>query len=116
MVNLEVIFFWLGDGNEGVFVVLDDGLGQILIRLIQFRRLIDQVEYAQWVKLKQIDDRLVVLKANVVGKLFKPFLEKLILFFLEDVGHIELLQFLVSEVDEKLLQRVDQKNLKPEYI
>lgn len=59
------------------------------------------------IEFEEIDDRLVVLKADVMRKLLEPFSEKFVLFFLEDIGDVELLKFFVGKVDEELLQRVD---------
>lgn len=59
------------------------------------------------IEFEEIDDRLVVLKADVMRELLEPFSEKFVLFFLEDIGDVELLKFFVGKVDEELLQRVD---------
>ena len=42
-----------------------------------------------------------------MGKFFQPFPQELVLLLLEDIRNVELLQFLIGEVDKELLQGVD---------
>jgi hypothetical protein len=65
----------LGDLHEEVFgVVVGDALGEVLIGFVQLGGLVDEVEEPQRVELKQINDRLVVLKSDVMRELLQTFL------------------------------------------
>ena len=68
------------------------------------------------IEFKEINDRLVVLKADVMRELLESLSEKLVLFFFEDIGDVELLKFFVGKVDEELLQRVDFEDFKAEDV
>jgi hypothetical protein len=97
-------------------MVLRNGLRQVLVRFVELRRLVDEVEQSERVELEQVNHRLVVLKPNVVRKLLEPFLQELILLLLKDVTHVKLLQFLIGEIDKELLKRVHPQYLKSENV
>ena len=103
MTNCKHRSFRLRDFDKGVlWMGSHNALGEILIRSVEFRGLVDQMKQAEGVELEEVDDWFVVLKPNVVRKLFESFPEELVLFLLEYIAYVELLQFLVCEVDEEL--------------
>lgn len=55
-------------------VVFNDTFGEIFIRFVQFRGLVDQMEETKRIELKQIDHGLVILEADVMRKLLQSFL------------------------------------------
>ena len=68
------------------------------------------------VEFEKVNDGFVVLEADIMGEFFESFLKKLVLFLFEDVGHIQLLQFLIGKIDEELFQRVDLQHFKSKNI
>lgn len=74
------------------------------------------MEEAEGIEFEEVDDWFVVLEADVVGELLESFFEELVLFLLEDIGHIQLLQFFIGKVDKKLLEGVDLKHFKAEDV
>jgi hypothetical protein len=103
-----------------LFVDLEDDLGEVLVGRVQVRGLVDEMEEAHWLlgfeELEEIDDGFVVLETDIVGEFFEAFPQKLVLFFFEDIGDVELLQFLIGKIDEKLFQGVDLEHFEAKDI
>ncbi len=84
--------FGFGDFEEEIFgVVFFNGAGEVFVILVEFGGLIDEMEDAERVVFEEIDDGFVVLEADVMGELPESFAHEFVLFFLEDVGDVELL-------------------------
>lgn len=71
---------------------------------------------SKWIVLKKINDWFVILESNIVRKLSQTFSHKFIVFLLENVRYVELLEFFVGEIDEELFEWIDCEYLKSENI
>ena len=94
----------------------DDVVGEVLIRGVEGGRFVDKVKKTKGVEFEKVNDGFIVLEADIMGEFFESFLQKLVLFLFEDVGHIQLLQFLIGKIDEELFQRVDLQDFKSKNI
>lgn len=70
------------------------------------------MEESEGVQFEEVNNWLIILKSNIMRELLQSLPQELILLFFEDVGDVELLQFLIREVYEELLQRVNPQDLK----
>lgn len=71
--------------------------------------LVDQREQVTGFHSQEVHDFLIVVESD--GGPGHAFLLVLLLFLLEDVTHEELLQLLISKVDEQLLQAARRNDI-----
>ena len=118
---------WMTDGKHGSFclgnndkivagMASDDIVREVFIRGVQWRGFVDEVKKTEGVEFEKVNDWFVVLEADIMWEFFEAFLQKLVLFLFEYVGHIQLLQFLIGKIDEELFQRVDFQHFKSKNI
>ena len=108
-----------GFGNDDkvvTWMTSDDIVGEVFIRGVEGGRLVDEMKKSEGVEFKKVNDGFVVLEADIMGEFFEAFLQKLVLFLFEDVGHVQLLQFLIGKIDEELFQRVDLQHFESKNV
>ena len=109
--------FCLGNDDKVVTgMASDDVVGEVLIRGVEGGRFVDKMKKTEGVEFEKVNNGFIVLEADIMGEFFETFLQKLVLFLFEDVGHIQLLQFLIGKIDEELFQRVDLQDFKSKNI
>lgn len=68
------------------------------------------------VELEEVNNGFVVLEADIMGELLEALPQELVLLLFEDIGDVELLQFLIGEVNEELLEGIDHEDFEAEDV
>lgn len=113
----KVLIFELWNDYIIVLTVLfDDSLRERSISFVELRSFVDEMHDSLRIVLYHLNNRLVVLKLELVAEFLKSLPVKLILLLFKDVRDIELLKFLIGKVDEKLFERIVNQDLKSKNI
>ena len=102
---------WRKEQRAGLVLVADLLEEAIICACSKRAAAVDETENSCLARLEEIDDGLVVTEVRRTAEMQQPFGGKHLLFFLEDVADVELVQLLVSVVDHKLLKGVDLEDL-----